>query len=127
MTSRDDAIGRIKAALKRRSGKAWSVTGGRGTAWGWIKIDAPPARCTWQLQRKAGATGNTMENYEDYDTGTTGGHMSPTDREQLRTLLGLTTLHHQGVSIMASTDAYNEYIDRAEGRSPTKIAEPYWD
>lgn len=45
---RDEAIKRIKAALKRRSGKPWSVTGGRGTAWGWIKIDAPPKRCTWQ-------------------------------------------------------------------------------
>jgi hypothetical protein len=24
------------------------VTGGRGTAWGWITIDAPPKRRTWQ-------------------------------------------------------------------------------
>jgi hypothetical protein len=45
---RDEAIKRIRAALKRRSGKAWSVTGDRGTAWGWIKIDAPPARRTWR-------------------------------------------------------------------------------
>ncbi len=34
---RDEAIKRIRAALKRRSGKLWSVTGGRGTSWGWIK------------------------------------------------------------------------------------------
>lgn len=45
---RNEAIQRIKTALRRRSGKAWSVTGGRGTAWGWINIDAPPARRTWQ-------------------------------------------------------------------------------
>lgn len=45
---RNEAIARIKKALKERSGKSWSVTGGRGTAWGWIKIDAPPKRCTWQ-------------------------------------------------------------------------------
>ena len=37
--TRDEAIGRIKASLKARSGKAWSVRGGRGTAWGWITID----------------------------------------------------------------------------------------
>lgn len=44
---RDVAIKRIKTALKKRSGKDWSVKGGRGTAWGWIKIDAPPRRKTW--------------------------------------------------------------------------------
>jgi hypothetical protein len=45
---RDEAIKRIRAALKKRSGKQWSVTGGRGTAWGWIEIDAPPKRRTWK-------------------------------------------------------------------------------
>lgn len=45
---RDTAIAEIRAALKRRSGKAWSVKGGRGTAYGWIEIDAPPRRRTWQ-------------------------------------------------------------------------------
>ena len=41
---RSEAIERIRKALKRRSGKTWSVTGGRGTAWGWIHVSAPPAR-----------------------------------------------------------------------------------
>src|SRR5919106_1076456 len=44
MTDRDEAIRQIRAALRRRSGRAWSVTGGRGTAWGWITITAPRAR-----------------------------------------------------------------------------------
>lgn len=44
VNDRDDAIRRIRQALRRRSGKAWSVTGGRGTAWGWITITAPPRR-----------------------------------------------------------------------------------
>lgn len=44
---RNETIKRIKDALKRRSGKPWSVTGGRGTAWGWITIDAPPARTVY--------------------------------------------------------------------------------
>lgn len=45
---RNDVIAAIKTALQKRSGKSWSVTGGRGTAYGWIRIDAPPARCTWK-------------------------------------------------------------------------------
>jgi hypothetical protein len=43
---RDETIKQIKTALQRRSGKTWSVTGGRGTDWGWITITAPPKRCT---------------------------------------------------------------------------------
>lgn len=42
---RNETIARIRAALKRRSGRPWSVTGGRGTARGWITLPAPrPAR-----------------------------------------------------------------------------------
>ena len=41
---RNEAVKRIRVALRQRSGKAWSVTCGRGTAWGWITIDVPPAR-----------------------------------------------------------------------------------
>ncbi len=48
MLDRDDAITQIRAALKQRSGKTWSITGGKGTAWGWITVDAPPRRRTWQ-------------------------------------------------------------------------------
>lgn len=47
--TRDETIKAIKAALKKRSGKDWSVTGGRGTAWGWIAITAPPKRRTWHI------------------------------------------------------------------------------
>jgi hypothetical protein len=43
-----EAIKRIKTALKQRSGKEWSVTNSRGTAYGWLTIDAPPKRRTWQ-------------------------------------------------------------------------------
>lgn len=41
---RDEAIKRIRAALKRKTGKSWSVSGGRGTAWAWIRVQAPPRR-----------------------------------------------------------------------------------
>ena len=50
--TRDQAIKRIRDALKLRSGKPWSVTGGTGTAWGWIRIDAPPARRTRRVRAK---------------------------------------------------------------------------
>lgn len=128
MTDRDETIRRIKVALQRRSGKQWSVTGGRGTAWGWITIDAPPLRRTWGRREKANLDGFELDNYEDYDTGKPGGYTSPAERAELGALLGLNgSVHSQGVSIAASNEYYREYIDRAEGRTPTKIAQPYWD
>ena len=128
MNDRDTTIAAIRAALKRRSGKQWSVTGGRGTAWGWIRIDAPPARCTWGHRLKAGATMNRPEDYEEYDTGEPGGHMSPADRAELGQLLGMEgPVHFQGVNIASGGDYYREYVDRAEGRQPAVVAQPYWD
>lgn len=96
--SRNTVTARIRAALRRRSGKRWSVTGGRGTAYGWITIDAAPSRS-----------------------------MTEAERAELATLLALDTVYHQGVSILASSDYYREYIDRAEGRAPRVIGRPYWD
>lgn len=127
--ARDEAIRRIRTALQRRSGKPWSVTGGRGTAWGWITIDAPPARRTWRCRLKPDASPAQLpEDYEDYDSGQPGGYNSPADRAELAKLLGLDRpAHFQGVSIAASHDHYDEYIARAEGRQPAKVAQPYWD
>ena len=123
---RNEAISRIRAGLKRRSGKAWSVTGGRGTAWGWICIDAPPARCTARFELPEGLA-DRPENYREVDTFRPGGHMTPADREFLGRLLNKDTVHFQGESIPASDDYYQEYVDRAEGRAPTKIGTQYWD
>lgn len=125
--TRDEAIKEIKSALKRRSGKLWSVTGGRGTAWGWITIDATPARKTWGYRLKADAVNDWPESYEGYDTGEPGRTMTPADGEELAKLLGIEAAHHQGVSIASSNAYYQEYIDRANGRKPSVIAEPYWD
>ncbi len=41
---RDEAIKKIRTELKKKTGKSWSVTGGRGTGWGWIEVTAPPRR-----------------------------------------------------------------------------------
>ena len=40
----------MKTALTARVGNdsPWSVTGGRGTAYGWLHITAPPARRIWR-------------------------------------------------------------------------------
>ena len=100
---RDDAIRIIRKELKRRSGKTWSVKGGRGTAWGWITISAPPAR---------------LDKF---------GSMSEADRAELAQLLGKDSVHHQGESIAASREYRTEYVDRARGLAPVRIATPYWD
>ena len=113
---RNEAIKRIRDGLKRRSGKTWSVTGGRGTAWGWITVDAPPARRTWH--HKGGT---------HCHTGEPGGYASPAERAELAKLLELDTVHNQGVSIPASGAYWDEYVARAEGRKPERLGEMYWD
>ena len=125
---RNEAIRRIRNALKRRSGKMWSVTGGSGTAWGWIRIDVPPARRTWRNFKPEGAP-DIPESYRgnERDTGEPTGHASPAERAELAALLGLESVHDQGVSVPASTDYYVEFVDRAEGRDPSRIGKPYWD
>ena len=103
-TDRDETIAAIRAHLRRRSGRAWSVTGGRGTAWGWISIAAPPARRV-------------------------NGYLSDADRAELSALLGVEI--HRGdrsCEIAASSTYRREYLDRAAGILPPRvIAKPYWD
>lgn len=126
---RDEAIAIIRAELKRRTGRTWSVKGGRGTSWGWIQIDAPPARCLAVHKLKAGHQNNGTEDWEEVVSPENKGrgHMTPEDRAILAKALGLDSVHYQGVSIAASSDYRNEYIARAKGQTPAKIAQPYWD
>jgi hypothetical protein len=103
MFDRNEAIKEIKKALKARSGKSWSVTGGRGTAWGWIHISVPPSRLV-------------------------DGYISVEERAELGKLLGLDKpVHLQGESVPAGSDYRQEYVDRANGRAPTVHGKPYWD
>ena len=125
---RNDTIREIRNALKRRSGKAWSVTGGRGTAWGWITISAPPARCTWRERQIAGSMGRDPGDFELYDSGEPGRCMSPAETAELAALLCIEPhMARQGVSIPASSDYYREFVDRANGREPSVLGRPYWD
>jgi hypothetical protein len=124
--NRNETIREIRSALKRRSGKLWSVTGGRGTAYGWITIDAPPAKRTAHYIKAPDAP-DRPESYFETDTGAPGGVTPRALREELATLLGLDRVHCQGVSIPASSSYYAEYIDRANGRTPTTFGTQYWD
>jgi hypothetical protein len=102
-TDRDEATRRIRKGLRQRSVKSWPVMGGRGTAWGWITIDAPPARRT------------------------NNGHMTGEERTELATLLGLDSVHHRGQEIPASAACRQEFMDRADGRVPSGLGQPHWD
>ena len=114
---RNDVTKRIAAALKARSGKTWSVTGGRGTGYGWLEVNVPPARRTADWD---GIAPKTDARFEGYAT--------MAERLELAALLGLERpIHHQGEKIPAGHDYYREYIDRAEGRTPTVTGTPYWD
>jgi len=124
---RNTTITTIRKALKRRSGKPWSVTGGRGTAWGWITIDALPAQCTWRFYLPNGLA-DLPANYKEHDTGKPGGHMSHAESCELDQLLGLPARRYpDSILIPAAHDYWREYIDRAEGRKPTVEGKPYWD
>ncbi len=106
LNSRDETIARIRAALKRRTGHSWSVTGGRGTAWGWITVTTPPAH-----QKKHGRT-----------------NMSPGECIALARVLGMASaVHFQGWSIPSQGDYYKDAIMRAEKGLSTENPQPYWD
>ncbi len=127
---RAEAIARIRKALRARSGKAWSVTGGRGTAWGWLTIDAPPARRTWHQvdTGRKGPDGRPVYEWID-DPGHPFGYTGPAEREELAKLLGLDRpVHHQGESVPASNADRRWYVARAEGRDDAgEKPAPYWD
>lgn len=100
---RNEAIKQIKAAFKAR-GLRYSVTGGRGTAWGWIHIDLLPS-----VER----TLNEVERRSAYF--------------KMGEDLGLERVCYSSEGIPASNNYYREYIDRANGKTPSVIGVPYWD
>jgi len=101
-TERGDTIRIIRAELNRRTNRTWSVTGGRGTSWGWITVTAPPAR--------------RVEF----------GFIGADDAEVLAAALGFESVHCQGWSIPASRAHRIEAIDRARGLA-AKPTPAYWD
>jgi len=98
---RNKAITALRAGLRRRSTKTWSVRGGRGTAWGWITVTAPPSR---------------LDQY---------GGMSKADQEELSRIFR-EHVHHQGISIPASNPYREAYVERVLHGSTSLNPQPYW-
>lgn len=84
----------IRAALLTRSDRTWSVINGRGTAYGWLTITAPPAR---------------LDAY---------GGMTDGDRAELSRLLGV-EVYPPGASVPPGAASYRTWIARAEGKVET--------
>ena len=139
---RNETIIAIRTALKNRSGKQWSVTGGTGTAWGWIKISVPPSRrgCAMHHQfaydtcEVCGADRFTAGlgfceqhvcNTGRYPCGNSS--ITPADRKELAELLSLKSVDASGESVPASSAYYREYIARAGGLNPSVCGKQYWD
>ena len=127
---RNDVIARIRRGLNNRSDRSWSVTGGRGTSYGWLQIDAPPQRRTFDHRPTDERGGDGLPVFELVDAGSDGYLMGRDDRIELARLLGFpdeSAVPHQGVKVPSGHDYYAEFIDRAEGRPPSTRGEPYWD
>ena len=99
---RDAAISRIRAALKSRSTQRWSVTGGSGTAWGWITVRAPPAR------------------RGEY------GYTSDSDRVELAAMFGV-PVHEQGLQIAPEERGWYVAAIKTLGERIAEAAESGWD
>lgn len=101
--STDWTVEQIRAGLKTRSGKAWSVTRGRGTAYSWINVTSPKNRLSPT------------------------GYMTDAEAAELGRLFGLPrAVHHQGESIPGGSDFHQEFVDRAWGRTPTRYGVAHW-
>ena len=130
--NRDDAIKLIREALKRRSGKTWSVSGDRGTAWGWINIQAPPARRVGHKLNPEYGDVNVYRTdipmYVDDPESEHRYYTSEAECAELAALFGLSKpVHCQGISIPAASDYRRFYVARAKGLPATDSPQPYWD
>jgi hypothetical protein len=129
---RNDAIQLIREALKRRSGKTWSVTGGRGTGWGWIRIQAPPARRVGHKQNPEYGDINVVRTdipmYVDDPDSEYRSYTSEQECRELAELFGLDRpVHCQGLSIPAASDYRRWYVAAALGKEPIGNPQQYWD
>ena len=95
---RDEVIAELRKLLKARTGRTWSVTGGRGTSWGWIAITAPPKRRD-------------------------GFQLNAEDRAELEAIFGRVNNTH---SIADSSDYRRQALRQAAGLEFV-AAQPYWD
>jgi hypothetical protein len=94
----------LRKLLRARTGRDWSVTRGKGTAYSWCRINAPKAR--------------TVEH----------GYLSVEDQVVLGSVLGQ-WVGTQGESIRTEAGVRGWYILKAIGASTDgwHVAEPGWD
>ena len=110
------------------------MTGGRSTAWGWLTIDAPPRRRTWQhdgvcdfpdeprMQLLPPEHRTAWKN----DPSKKYGYTSQQERCELAALLDLRPpVHCQGVSV--PPDSWEVYARKAEGEVGLHEPEHHWD
>lgn len=93
----EEAVARIRAALRQRSGRTYNVSMGskRSTGRGWIEIRPP---------------GSGRHNSE---------LVSSEEASALASLLALSPAAvHDGITLPPDQDFYWEYVDRAEGKTP---------
>lgn len=101
--NRADAIKSIKVGLKKLTGRSWNVSGNRGTAYGYINIDAPKAR------RNFDSYGKLLEQVDSY------AYMGLEDRRALAQVFKCgDTVHFQGM--VCSPDEREFTVAAAEGR-----------
>lgn len=101
----DVATKTIARLLRERTGRAWSVTRGRGTAYSWLTITAPS-------KRRAQF-----------------GYLSADDQALLSAALG-GRVHCQGESVRPCSGVHGSYVFRAAGHpvpEDWRIAAPSWD
>lgn len=94
----------LKKALKVATGRAWSVRGSRGTAYGWLNVSAPK-------DREEGPYGYTSEE----------------DRVLLREAFQTERIHHQGYMIPSSRGFYWQAAQAVTGRPITIHGVRDWD
>lgn len=118
---RADAVKRLKKALRTITGKTWSVSGARGTAWGWIDIQAPKSR-------RVGHTPNPAWKHWEMDTQEPPFFENPdapkderwytnlADEAVLRDIFDMTGFYiHQGMSV--PPDSREWYVLKAEEKA----------
>jgi len=118
MLNRDETIERIRAALKKKTGKTWSVSGGRGTSWGWITVQAPPKRRVfhdpnpkWEVWDLKCEEPRYFERLPK--EGETGWYTSDAERQEIASAFGLDSpVHFQG--LMVSPEKYEFYVAAVE-------------
>jgi hypothetical protein len=136
MGTTTDTTKRIAAALNKRTGSAhWTCRHHRGTAYGWLTISAAPKFCTWHHEQVLDDRGmpimDPMTGHYALkcvnDPSRPYGVMGPDDCAALARLLNKEHVHCQGESVPSDGDYYEEYIARAEGRTPERFGHQYWD